>query len=94
MLEVGEVVDISEGGVGVHLEGMTGDDFAHRDLELVITFPGSTGVYVRGVVRSVRAETGCVLGIQFTNLPAKALDAIRGYVTGRGRRHSGNFKVG
>ena len=64
------------------------------DLELVITFPGSTGVYVRGVVRSVRAETGCVLGIQFTNLPAKALDAIRGYVTGRGRRHSGNFKVG
>ncbi len=94
MLEVGEVVDISEGGVGVHLDGITGEDFAGLELEFLIAFPGSHAIYVRGIVRTVRVESGCVLGVQFVNLPAKALDAIRGYVSGRGRRHSSNFRVG
>jgi hypothetical protein len=34
-----------------------------------------------------------VLGIQFLDLPEKTLYAIRGYVVGRGQRHSGKMRI-
>ena len=88
MLEIGHVMDISEAGVGVQLGASAGRDMVGVEVELLIVFPGTPGVYTKGVVRRVRVEIGHVLGIQFVNLPAKALEAIRCYIDDRGRRHS------
>jgi hypothetical protein len=88
ILEMGEVVDISEGGVGVQLENMAGSDLSGMEVELLIKFPATHGVYMKGIVRRVRVEKSPVLGIQFVDLPTKALDAIRGYISLRGQRHS------
>jgi c-di-GMP-binding flagellar brake protein YcgR len=94
MLERGHVTDISEGGIGVLLESTASMEWIGLDVELVIRFPGTPSVLAKGVVRRVRLDGGWVLGIQFVALPTKALDAIRAYVTGRGQRHSGKFRVG
>jgi hypothetical protein len=92
ILEMGQLMDISEGGVGVQLD-TAGVDLADKEVELLIGFPGTHGVYAKGVVKRVRMDGGTVLGVQFTNLPPKALAAIRSYVSGRGERHSGRFKL-
>ena len=92
-LELGQLVDISEGGVGVQLEAASGGDLMGKEVELLMGFPGTHGVYAKGVVRRVRLEKTPVLGIMFIDLPMKALDAIRGYVAGRGARHSGKFRL-
>jgi c-di-GMP-binding flagellar brake protein YcgR len=91
-LELGQLMDISEGGAAVRLEAAAAD-LAGKELELLIGFPGTHGIYVKGIVRRVRMEANPILGVQFINLPAKALDAIRGYISGRGQRHSGRFKL-
>jgi len=93
MLEIGHATDISEGGIGVQLEASAGKEMVGVEVELLIKFPGTSGVYSKGVVRRVRVETGHVLGVQFVNLPAKALDAIRCYIDDRGRSHSGAFRA-
>ena len=93
MLEVGELVDVSEGGVGVKLDLPSGSEFIGVELELIIRFPGNQAAYTKGVVRTVRFDGGHVLGIQFVNLPDKALYAIRNYVVGRGQRHSGKMRI-
>jgi hypothetical protein len=93
MLEFGTVMDISEGGIGVQLETEASHDLVGKELELIIGFPGSPAIYAKGVVRRIRQDSGPIVGIQFVNLPLKALDAIRGYVTGRGQRHSGKWRV-
>jgi len=85
-------MDISEGGVGVQLD-TSGVDLSGKEVELLIGFPGTHGVYIKGVVKRVRLDVGTILGIQFVNLPPKALQAIRSYVSGRGERHSGRFKL-
>jgi c-di-GMP-binding flagellar brake protein YcgR len=92
-LEMGQLVDISEGGVGVRLQAASGSDLTGMEVELLIAFPGTHGVYIKGVVRRIRADKSPVLGIQFVNLPMKALDAIRNYVAGRGQRHSGKIRL-
>ena len=91
-LELGQLMDISEGGAAVQLDAASAD-LAGKELELLIGFPGTHGIYAKGIVRRVRMEASPVLGIQFVNLPSKALDAIRGYIAGRGQRHSGSFKL-
>ena len=91
MLEMGQLTDVSEGGVGVQLE-TSGMDLSGKEIELLIGFPGTHGVYVKGVVKRV-VDGGRVLGVQFIDLPPKALQAIRSYVSGRGERHSGRFKL-
>jgi hypothetical protein len=93
MLEVGELVDVSEGGVGVKLDLTAGSDLVGIEFELIIKFPGNQAAYARGVVRTVRLDGGHVLGLQFVNLPDKALYAIRNYVVGRGQRHSGKMRI-
>jgi hypothetical protein len=92
-LEMGQLVDISEGGVGVELETSAGSDLVGKEVELLIGFPGTHGVYIKGLVRRARSEGVAVLGIQFVDLPMKALDAIRNYVSGRGQRHSGKIRL-
>jgi hypothetical protein len=92
ILEMGQLMDVSEGGVGVQLE-TAGVDLAGKELELLIGFPGTHGVYVKGIVKRVRMDANPVLGIQFVNPTPKVLEAIRSYVAGRGERHSGRFKL-
>jgi c-di-GMP-binding flagellar brake protein YcgR len=93
ILEMGQLVDISEGGVGVQLEAASGSELNGMEVELLMKFPGTHGVYAKGTVRRVRADKSPVLGIQFIDLPMKALDAIRNYVAGRGQRHSGKIRL-
>jgi hypothetical protein len=93
ILEMGQLMDISEGGVGVQLDNSSGTDLTGKEVELLIGFPGTHGVYVKGVVRRVRPDKSPVLGIQFVDLPVKALDAIRNYVAFRGQRHSGKIRL-
>ncbi len=62
------------------------------EVEIVIGFPGNTSVCTKGIVRRID-EAGHVLGIQFTDLPAETLDAIRGYVARRGERPSAQFRI-
>ena len=93
ILEMGQLVDVSEGGVGVQLDAAASTDLTGMEVELLIKFPGTHGVYMKGVVKRVRADKSPVLGIQFVNLPMKALDAIRGYVAWRGQRHSGKIRL-
>src|SRR5215471_16208408 len=85
-LEMGHLVDISEGGVGVQLDAASGSDLMGQEVELLMKFPGTHGVYAKGIVRRVRADKSPVLGVQFVNLPMKALDAIRNYIAWRGQR--------
>src|SRR5262245_25496600 len=92
MLDVGELVDISEGGIGLRLEGPPGRELVGFEVELVIQFHGVPAAYAKGVIRSARQDG--VIGVQFRELSSRALESIRSYVSGRGRRHSGNFKVG
>ncbi len=92
-LEMGQLVDISEGGVGVQLEAASGSDLTGKEVELLIGFPGTHGVYMKGVVKRVRPDKSPVLGIQFIDLPMKALEAIRNYVAWRGQRHSGKIRL-
>ena len=93
MLEVGQLVDISEGGLGVKLELTTTTEFVGVEFELIIKFPGMPAAYAKGVVRSARIDSGHILGIQFVNLPEKTLYAIRNYVVGRGQRHSAKIRI-
>jgi hypothetical protein len=90
---MGHLVDISEGGVGVQLDARSGTDLTGLEVELLIGFPGTRGVYVKGVVRRIRADKSPVLGIMFVDPPMKALDAIRNYVAFRGQRHSGKIRL-
>jgi len=93
ILEKGHLTDIGEGGAGVLLDGPRGMELAGLEVELLIAFPGTHGIYTKGIVRGVRMEQNPVLGIEFVNLPMKALDAIRAYVSARGQRHSGKFRL-
>jgi hypothetical protein len=79
----------------VRLETAADVEVPGIELELLIGFPGTPGVYAKGVVRRIRRDGGGhVLGIEFIDLPAKALEAIRHYVGDRGRRHSGQLRIG
>ena len=93
MLEMGELMDVSEGGVGVKLDVVSSSEFVGVEFELIIKFPGMQAAYAKGVVRSVRLDGGQVLGLQFVKLPEKTLFAIRNYVVGRGQRHSGKMRI-
>ncbi len=73
MLEMGELMDVSEGGVGVKLDVVSSAEFVGMEFELIIKFPGVQAAFV--------------------NLPEKTLLAIRNYVVGRGRRHSGKMRL-
>jgi c-di-GMP-binding flagellar brake protein YcgR len=95
MLEMGHLVDISEGGMALRIEAEANSDLVGVEVELFIQFPAMHAAYTKGKIRSVRPDAGgSVLGVQFVALPAKTLDALREYVAGRGRKHSGNYRVG
>ena len=79
-LEILEVRDISEGGLGLQVpHQFAGSDLATQ-VDVIITLPGQRPFSARGVIRHAN---GTMFGVEFTDLRAQARSRILTYVAAR-----------
>jgi PilZ domain len=88
----GQVVEISEHGMAVRLDAKADVELVGASVEIVIGFPGNHSVFTKGIVRRI-GDSRRVLDIQFTELPAETVNAIRDYLARRGERPSAQFRI-
>jgi hypothetical protein len=80
-IEILEVRDISEGGLGLQVpHQFAGSDLAAQ-VDVIITLPRQRPFSARGVIRHI--SNGTMFGLEFTELPAAARARIEIYVATR-----------
>jgi hypothetical protein len=83
VLDLVHAVDISERGVGLRMNVRIDTKLIGTEIDLVISLPGLPSFHTRGVIRRISPNDGYVVGISFTGLNAKGLEAIRGFIEHR-----------
>ncbi len=86
-IDILNVVDIGEGGVGVRVpHGFSGCDL-NQPISFVLTLPQPKPIYLQGYGR-IKHISGDRFGIAFNSLPERVVDQIREYVSTHVREES------
>jgi hypothetical protein len=79
-LDVLRAKDIGEGGLSVYVPYQFAGCIIDREIELIITLPGTHGFKVGGMIRHNGQKQDLYFGISFTNIKQEDLEKLKGYI--------------
>lgn len=79
-IDVLKAKDIGEGGLSVYVPYQFEGCIIDREIELVVTLPGSRSFKTRGMIRHKGEKQGFYFGIAFTQIDKDDLGALKNYI--------------
>ena len=79
-IDVLRAKDIGEGGLSVHVPYQFAGCIINREIELVITLPGTRSFKAGGMIRHNGQKQDLYFGISFTYIKPEDLEKLKGYI--------------